>query len=279
VDSHGNLDDDFVWHDLAQVWISPGSGEEFMEMILGASVKDRADMLTAAGIPESGALDMATGIDTTMAAAILSLYRSAVDIGSRWGPGIDQITGRGLIIDAANDAYGTTRSKARLGERTGARVAPLASTLSVAPTRQVAPPSSVSMPSSPPRDTVERTGVAEAPVAVVELEVPLASEPPSSDGLEHAASKTNTRATPADGARPTSRHRRVEANHRAGRRWPRRCRPRCCRSASAGQPVACGIERRMDGGEPMVGHLGSPRLVVNVERVSHGGPDALTQRR
>ena len=122
----GNLDDDFTWHDLAQVWISPGGGEEFMEAMLAMAVEDRSAMLTAAGVPESGALDMAAGIDSTMAAAILSLYRSAVNIGAEWGPGIDQITGRGMLIEAANDTYRASGKTAALAARTGARVAPLA---------------------------------------------------------------------------------------------------------------------------------------------------------
>lgn len=122
----GNLDADFVWHDLAQVWQTPGGGEDFMELMLGASVEDRAAMLTAAGVAESGAVDMAQRIDATMAAAILSLYRSAVNIGSEWGPGIDNITGTGMIIEATNDDYRSEGSAARLAERTGARVGPLA---------------------------------------------------------------------------------------------------------------------------------------------------------
>lgn len=68
----GNIDDDFAWHDMAQLWISPG-GEEFMEGLLAMSVEDRAAMLAGAGVPEIGALDIAAGIDATMAASILSL--------------------------------------------------------------------------------------------------------------------------------------------------------------------------------------------------------------
>ncbi len=60
-----------------------------------------------------------------MATAILALYRSAVNVGSDWGPGIDQITGRGMPIEAANDTYRTPGRSARLAARTGARVAPL----------------------------------------------------------------------------------------------------------------------------------------------------------
>lgn len=120
----GNIDNDFVWHDMAQLWISPG-GEEFMEGLLAMSIEERAAMLASAGIPESGALDMAAGVDATMAAAILSLYRSAVNVGAEWGPGIGQISGPGMIIHATNDAYGAPGRIDRLAERTGARVAPL----------------------------------------------------------------------------------------------------------------------------------------------------------
>jgi pimeloyl-ACP methyl ester carboxylesterase len=122
----GNIDDDFTWHDLAQVWISPGGGEDFMEAMLGMSVEDRAAMLTGAGVPEIGALDIAAGIDATMASSILSLYRSAVNVGAEWGPGIDQISGRGMLIEAENDPYGAPGRILRLAERTGAQVAPLA---------------------------------------------------------------------------------------------------------------------------------------------------------
>ncbi len=121
----GNLDDDFVWHDLAQLWISPG-GEEFMEGVLAMSVEERAALLAGAGIPESGALDVAAGIDATMGNSILSLYRSAVDLGAEWGPGIDQISGRGMLIEAENDPYRAPGRIAQLAERTGAQVASLA---------------------------------------------------------------------------------------------------------------------------------------------------------
>jgi pimeloyl-ACP methyl ester carboxylesterase len=121
----GDLDDEFAWHDLAQVWISPGGGEDFMEGLLAMSVEDRAAMLTGAGVPETGTLDMAAGFDATMASSILSLYRSAVDIGAEWGPGIDQINGRGMLIEAENDPYGDPSKVRRLAQRTGARVATL----------------------------------------------------------------------------------------------------------------------------------------------------------
>jgi pimeloyl-ACP methyl ester carboxylesterase len=120
----GNIDDDFVWHDLAQLWISPG-GEEFMEGMLAMSIEDRAAMLAGAGVPETGAPGIAAGIDATMAASILSLYRSAVNVGAEWGPGFDQVTGRGMLIEAENDPYRAPGRISRLAQRTGAQVAPL----------------------------------------------------------------------------------------------------------------------------------------------------------
>jgi pimeloyl-ACP methyl ester carboxylesterase len=122
----GNLDDDFVWHDMAQLWQTPGAGEEFMDALVGASIDERAATLTASGVPESGATDMAAAIDATMTTAILALYRSAVNIGVEWGPGIDRITGPGLVIDAANDPFRRPGSANALAERTGATTARLA---------------------------------------------------------------------------------------------------------------------------------------------------------
>ncbi len=121
----GNLDDDFAWHDMAQLWQTPGAGEEFMDGMVGASVDDRTAMLSGSGVPESGARDMAAGIDATMGAAILALYRSAVNIGSEWGPGIDRITGPGLLINAADDPFRVPGSSAALAARTGAGTATL----------------------------------------------------------------------------------------------------------------------------------------------------------
>ena len=121
----GDLDDDFVWHDMAQLWQTPGAGEEFMDGMVGGSVDDRAAMLAASGVPESGAGDMAAGIDATMATAILALYRSAVKIGTEWGPGIDRITGPGLVVDAVDDPFRSPGSSAKLAARTGAAVATL----------------------------------------------------------------------------------------------------------------------------------------------------------
>jgi pimeloyl-ACP methyl ester carboxylesterase len=121
----GDLSPDFQWHDMAKLWQTPDEGEKFMEGFVGASVEDRAALLAATGVPESGALAMAAALDETMAKAILVLYRSATDIGNEWGPGIDQIEGPGLILESMQDPFRNAHRAHRLAERTGAKSAEL----------------------------------------------------------------------------------------------------------------------------------------------------------
>ena len=66
-----------------------------------------------------------TGVSDTMGTAILALYRSATNIGPEWGPGIDQITGPGLLIEALDDPFRTPGSGQALADRTGAGIASL----------------------------------------------------------------------------------------------------------------------------------------------------------
>jgi pimeloyl-ACP methyl ester carboxylesterase len=92
-----------------------------MDGMLDASVEDRAALMAAVGVPESGAMAMAEKIDRTMTDAILVLYRSSVDIGNEWGPGIDHIEGPGLLIESMQDPFRKASRARRLAERTGAK--------------------------------------------------------------------------------------------------------------------------------------------------------------
>lgn len=122
----GDLGDDFRWHDTARTWQTPGDGEAMIDGMVGASLADRAALLTAVGVPEPGATEMAEAFDATMGAAILTLYRSAVTIGTDWGPGIDKIQGPGLVIMSMNDPFRAADRAQRLADRTGAEVVELA---------------------------------------------------------------------------------------------------------------------------------------------------------
>jgi pimeloyl-ACP methyl ester carboxylesterase len=121
----GDLGEDFRWHATARVWQTPGEGEALIDGMVGASPDERAALLQGVGVPEADAPEMASHLDRTMGEAILALYRSAVDIGTEWGPGIDRITGRGLVLSSMQDPFRDHERAARLARRTGAQLVEL----------------------------------------------------------------------------------------------------------------------------------------------------------
>jgi pimeloyl-ACP methyl ester carboxylesterase len=66
------------------------------------------------------AAEVASHFDDTMKSCVLSLYRSAVNVGAEWGEAVDAITKPGLVIWGADDAYVGAQFGERLAERTGA---------------------------------------------------------------------------------------------------------------------------------------------------------------
>ncbi len=123
VSDMGDLGPDFQWHDTAKTWQTPGDGEALMDVFVEAPLADRALILQGVGVPEAHATEMATHLDRTMADAILVLYRSATDVGNEWGPGIDDITAPGLLVESMQDPFRSAGRVRRLAERTGAAIA------------------------------------------------------------------------------------------------------------------------------------------------------------
>jgi pimeloyl-ACP methyl ester carboxylesterase len=111
----GIVDVEYVWHDLAQQWQTPGVGEQLVELMAGEAM---AEGLAAAGVPAATAREMAARIDATMKRCILTLYRSAVHVGAEWQPGVERVMRPGLVLWGADDPYGVVR----FGERLAARV-------------------------------------------------------------------------------------------------------------------------------------------------------------
>src|SRR6202030_780691 len=103
----GLFDPDYIWHDLAQVWQTPGDGEQLVDTMMGGTVQDRAKRLAAFGVP----LDVATSIAEVqgpeMGRAILLLYRSARQPAmAEAGRELGKAAARpGLSLLAAEDTY------------------------------------------------------------------------------------------------------------------------------------------------------------------------------
>ena len=106
-DCAGLLHPDYVWHDMAQVWQTPGAGEEAVAAMVATPIEDRAAGFSGLGLPEDVAASMAAGFTEDMGRCILGLYRAAAQ------PALTQLGQRlvatdlppGLIIDATADAY------------------------------------------------------------------------------------------------------------------------------------------------------------------------------
>jgi pimeloyl-ACP methyl ester carboxylesterase len=119
----GCFDPDYVWHDLAQVWQTPGDGEQSVDTLMSGSVEDRVARMTQFGIPSEIAASMAPAQDPEMGRAILKVYRSARQPAmAEAGRALEKAAARpGLSILATEDSFvGSDAIRRRAAERAGA---------------------------------------------------------------------------------------------------------------------------------------------------------------
>lgn len=117
---------DYVWHEFAQIWQTPGEGEKFFEDQMAAPLEARAGVLEAFGIPHDDAVVLAEAGDDVMASCILDLYRSALpnpyaDWKDAWG----KTSAPGLVIHPKDDPFDGEAESAEVADMLGARVARL----------------------------------------------------------------------------------------------------------------------------------------------------------
>lgn len=118
----GPLDDDYVWHDTAQAWQTPGVGEAVMEGILALDDAGRRAALEAGGAPPDLAAHQAASWDRRMADAILGLYRSVIDPARRWAPLAAPVGCPTLVLWGGADPYAPPEFGARVADRTDAEL-------------------------------------------------------------------------------------------------------------------------------------------------------------
>jgi hypothetical protein len=95
-DAIGVFDEDYVRHDLAQVWQQPGAGERSVAQMLGGSTADKAARLVSFGFPQDTAERVAAGQDDGM--------------------------GRAGTAPSEDSFVGSDAQRRRAAERAGARV-------------------------------------------------------------------------------------------------------------------------------------------------------------
>ena len=96
------LHPDYVWHDTAKVWQTPGQGEEFMKAMAGEPL---VRALIFQGQPEALASETVSRIDEGMKDCILTLYRSALNVSAEWYPDLKRVTSPGLVLWGERDAF------------------------------------------------------------------------------------------------------------------------------------------------------------------------------
>jgi pimeloyl-ACP methyl ester carboxylesterase len=120
----GVLDEDYVWHDLAQQWQTPDHGEAVIAAMTAQPAEARA-ALVGGGMHPAIAERVVLGIDEAMGACILRLYRSAAqpamaELGAHLGAAAAR---PGLAIMPTEDSnVGTDEQRRRAAPRAGARV-------------------------------------------------------------------------------------------------------------------------------------------------------------
>jgi pimeloyl-ACP methyl ester carboxylesterase len=120
----GIYEPEYVWHDIAQVFQTPGAGES----VVAAMLADREALargLVPHGAPPDVAAAMAQGLDEATGPCILGLYRDAAQPAmARLGENLPAAAARpGLMVLATDDHFcGTEEMRRRAAVRARARV-------------------------------------------------------------------------------------------------------------------------------------------------------------
>ncbi len=127
-DIAGAADPEYVWHDMAQVWQTPGNGEAAVEAMAALPLAERTAAFVGVGMTEEAARACAEAASPEMGRCILALYRSAAQPKmTEWGDELAAAERRpALVIIATEDHYtGAEALARRTAERSGAEVAVL----------------------------------------------------------------------------------------------------------------------------------------------------------
>lgn len=98
----GPIDPDYQWHYLAKIWQTPGEGESWMaDLDLDAFARE----LIEAQMPDDEAYEAIRHMDDVMKASILALYRSSINVGAEWKPGLANVRAPALVLWGIDDPF------------------------------------------------------------------------------------------------------------------------------------------------------------------------------
>jgi pimeloyl-ACP methyl ester carboxylesterase len=115
----------YTWHPTAQIWQTPGLGEQFMA---GFTPATALPALVGGGMPQEYAEGAVQRVDDTMKDCVLKLYRSAVNYMTEWDPELTNMPKNGLLIWGADDPYMQVEFAEKMAGRVGARLVSLPDT-------------------------------------------------------------------------------------------------------------------------------------------------------
>jgi pimeloyl-ACP methyl ester carboxylesterase len=115
----GASDPSYTWHPTAQIWQTPGTGEQFMAGMVPATA---IPALVGGGMPQAYAEECVKHIDDTMKDCILKLYRSATNYMNEWDAELTNMPKNGLMIWGADDPYMPIAIAEKMAARVGARL-------------------------------------------------------------------------------------------------------------------------------------------------------------
>lgn len=127
-DVAGIIHPEYEWHDMAQLWRTPGVGEDTIAAMMSAAVDDKVTLFESLGMPADIGRRVALANDEAMGRCILGLYRSAgrEDLASVWEALPDAAASvPGLVIVPTADPYVDAELSYEVADRADAQTAPL----------------------------------------------------------------------------------------------------------------------------------------------------------
>jgi pimeloyl-ACP methyl ester carboxylesterase len=117
----GPVDEGYTWHDTAQLWQTPEVGEQVMAEMKPELMQP---FFESEGFPADLAATETDALTDEVKAGILALYRSAVEVGREWGPGLEGFDRPAVVLAGVDDAYVPVETGERMATRLGARFVP-----------------------------------------------------------------------------------------------------------------------------------------------------------